>query len=58
MIRSEFQPQTWTAFWCVIVEQHAAADVAGDLGVSVWTIYKAKARILNRLRDHLSGLLD
>lgn len=46
-----FHESTWTAFWRVVIEGDAAKDVAEDLGISVWSIYKAKTRILARLKE-------
>jgi RNA polymerase sigma-70 factor (ECF subfamily) len=57
-LRDLFEPQVWTAFWRVVVDGHAAAEVAQDLGVSVWAVYKAKARVLQRLREELQGLVE
>lgn len=51
-IQMEFNESTWTAFWRVAVEGDAAKDVAEDMGISVWAIYKAKSRIMAKLRDH------
>ncbi|MDP7020026.1 MAG: sigma-70 family RNA polymerase sigma factor [Pirellulaceae bacterium] len=57
-IREQFEPQTWTAFWRVAVEGDAAADVAADLNVTVWAVYKARTRVLQRLRDELQDLIE
>jgi RNA polymerase sigma-70 factor (ECF subfamily) len=58
LIRSDFQPQTWQAFWEFFTSGRDAADVAAGLGVRVEVIYSAKCRILRRLRQELEGLLD
>jgi len=57
-LRDLFEPQVWGAFWRVVVEGDAPADVAQDLGVSVWAVYKAKSRVLLRLREELEGLVE
>ncbi len=57
MIQGEFEPRTWQAFWRVVVEEHAGADVAADLGLTVNAVYKAKARVLQRLRRELGDFL-
>lgn len=49
-LRVDFKPDIWTAFWRVAVEGDAARDVAADMGISVWAIYKTKARVLSRLK--------
>ena len=52
-LEQEFKPATWTAFWRAAIDQDAAADIAADLGLSVWAVYKAKSRVLARLRAEL-----
>jgi RNA polymerase sigma-70 factor (ECF subfamily) len=56
MIRSEFEPRTWEAFWQTAVEGRAAADVAADLGMSPGAVRVAKSRVLHRLRADLGEL--
>lgn len=51
-LKLEFNETTWTAFWRVSVEGDAAKDVAADMGTTVWAVYKAKSRILSRLKEH------
>lgn len=51
--RAEFEPATWTAFWKTAVEARPAADVAQELGMTLTAVYKAKSRVLSRLRAHL-----
>ena len=58
IMQDEFQPATWRACWEYVVEERPAAEVAAKLGVSVGTVYVAKSRVLSRLRQELSGLLD
>jgi len=50
-LKLSFGETTWTAFWRVVVEGDAAKDVAEDLGLSVWAIYKARTRILAKLQE-------
>ena len=52
-LKISFSQQTWTAFWRVAVERDAAADIAEDLGITVWAVYKARTRILAKLREEL-----
>ncbi len=58
LIRSDFQPRTWQAFWEFFTSGRDAAAVAAGLGVRVEVIYAAKCRVLRRLREELDGLLD
>lgn len=55
-IRGEFHDQTWKAFWGVVVEGRAAADVAADLGMKPGTVRVAKSRVLLRLRRELGDI--
>jgi RNA polymerase sigma-70 factor (ECF subfamily) len=56
MIRVEFEPRTWDAFWQTAVDGQLAADVAADLEMSVPAVYMAKSRVLRRLRQALGEL--
>lgn len=58
LIRADFQPQTWQAFWEFFTSGRDASAVAADLGVRVEVVYSAKCRVLRRLRQELEGLLD
>jgi RNA polymerase sigma-70 factor (ECF subfamily) len=58
LIRGDFQPHTWQAFWEFFTSGREAAAVAADLGVRVEVIWSAKCRVLRRLRQELEGLLD
>jgi RNA polymerase sigma-70 factor (ECF subfamily) len=57
LIRGEFEPKTWEAFWRVTVDGRSAADVAADLGVSPNAVYLARSRVLRRLREEFQDLL-
>ena len=58
LMKVDFEQQSWQVFWRIVVEGHRPADIAGDLGISVAAVYQAKSRVLRRLRQELSGLLD
>ncbi len=57
-LKGDFAPPTWTALNQLIKTGQPAADIARETGVSVWTLYAAKARLMRKLRTELSGLLD
>jgi RNA polymerase sigma-70 factor (ECF subfamily) len=57
VMRTEFQPATWQAFWALVVEEHAGAEVAAALGLSINAVYVARSRVLRRLRQELEGLM-
>jgi RNA polymerase sigma-70 factor, ECF subfamily len=56
MIRAEFEPRTWEAFWRVNAGGQLPSDVASDLGMSVPAVHMAKYRVLRRLRKVLGDL--
>jgi RNA polymerase sigma-70 factor (ECF subfamily) len=53
LVQSEFEHRTWQAFWQVVVDRRRSVDVAEGLGMSVQAVYKAKSRVLARLRREL-----
>jgi RNA polymerase sigma-70 factor (ECF subfamily) len=53
-IRSEFQADTWRAFWETAVEGRSAEQVAADLGKSCGAIYTARSRVMRRLREKVA----
>jgi RNA polymerase sigma-70 factor (ECF subfamily) len=57
LVRGEFEPATWDAFWRVTVDGHPTAVVAADLGVTTAAVRKAKSRVLGRLRQELGDLI-
>ena len=58
LLEDKFEPRTWQAFWRTTVSEERAADVAADLGMSVGAVHQSKHRVLRRLRQELSGLVD
>lgn len=58
LMKTDFEPQTWQAFWRTTVNGEQAAAVARDLGISKWTVYKARSRVLQRLREEFADLLE
>jgi RNA polymerase sigma-70 factor (ECF subfamily) len=55
VVRDEFEDRTWRAFWSVAVKGRSVADVAADFEMTVHAVYKAKSRVLCRLRRELRG---
>lgn len=53
LIRGEFEPRTWQAFWKTAIEGRAPRDVAGELSMSAGAVRVAKSRVLQRLREEL-----
>jgi RNA polymerase sigma-70 factor (ECF subfamily) len=57
LVRAEFENRTWEAFWRAVIEGQSPAHVAEDLEMTVQAVYKAKSRVLRRLRAELGELL-
>lgn len=58
VIRDDFQATTWQAFWEFVVQGRPGNEVAQELGLSLGAVYAAKVRVMARLREELTGLLD
>jgi RNA polymerase sigma-70 factor (ECF subfamily) len=58
LLRTDFEPATWQAFWRVVMEGEKPASVSAALGISVNAVHLAKARVLRRLKQEIDGLLD
>lgn len=58
LIQVEFAPSTWKACWETVVQGRDSEDVARELGLTENAVYIAKCRVLRRLRQELSGLLE
>jgi RNA polymerase sigma factor (sigma-70 family) len=58
VMRAEFQPATWRAFWETVVAGRPGAEVAAELEMTVNAVYVAKSRVLRRLRQELAGLME
>ena len=56
MLRDSFDPKSWRMFWESAVEGREPADVAEEMGVSRWAVYKARSRVLQRLKREVEGL--
>jgi RNA polymerase sigma-70 factor, ECF subfamily len=55
-IESNFESQTWQAFWRTTVDGIPTAVVAQQLGLSAASIRQARSRVLRRLRQQLGDL--
>jgi RNA polymerase sigma-70 factor (ECF subfamily) len=58
LVQGEFAGRTWICFWRTAVEGDAPADIAADMEMSVWAVYKARSRVLQRLRHEFGELLE
>ena len=50
------EPQTWKAFQLTALDGLPAAEVAGQVGLEVAAVYKAKSRVLQMLREETRRL--
>jgi RNA polymerase sigma-70 factor (ECF subfamily) len=55
-VRNEVHPSTWQAFWQTAVEGRPGPEVAAELGLSVASVYMAKKRVADRLRQAAADL--
>jgi RNA polymerase sigma-70 factor, ECF subfamily len=58
LVRVEFENRTWEAFWRIVVDGQSPAEVAAAMDLSLPAVYKAKSRVLRRLRQQLQGLVE
>jgi len=56
-MESDFASATWQALQQVMSKGASVEQAAADAGVSPWTVYSAKSRLMKRLRNRLEGLL-
>ena len=56
-MKDDFKVETWRALERVMKDAESVDAAAKATGVSPWTIYSAKSRLMKRLRDELEGLL-
>lgn len=55
-LKDDFSKNVWTAFWRTTIHSDNPHDVAKDLRISVWAVYKARNRCRARLNEELSRL--
>ncbi len=55
-IESEFEPESWQAFWRTTVLGESIESVAKAQGKQVGSIYAARSRIIRRLRKEIENL--
>jgi RNA polymerase sigma-70 factor (ECF subfamily) len=58
LMEQEFETQTVRAFRRLMFDGLRPAEVADELGISTASVYAAKSRVLQRLRQEAAGLLD
>ena len=58
LLEPEFTASHWQAFTRQVMDGRPAAQVAGELGMSVNAVLIAKSRVLRRFRDEIQGLIE
>ena len=58
LIRGDFEARTWQAVWESVTEDEPIAAVARRHGMTPNALYRARNRVLGRLRAELDGLLS
>ena len=58
LVEQEFEPITVQAFRRLALDGARGAEVAQELGLAVGTVYSAKSRVLQRIRQEAEGLID
>ncbi len=56
VVRRDFEPHTWEAFWALAIDGRTAAEAAATLRTTPDAVYQAKARVMRRLRETLGEL--
>ena len=58
LVRAQFSPRDWAAFYKLVMERKSAAEIAQELQVSTNVVYLAKSRVLRRFRQEFGDLFD
>jgi RNA polymerase sigma-70 factor, ECF subfamily len=58
MMQAEFETATWKSCWECVVNDRPAAEVAKELGLTENAVLIRKCRVIQRLRQETTGLLD
>jgi RNA polymerase sigma-70 factor (ECF subfamily) len=58
LVERDFAVNTWRAFQRVVLDELSADAVAAELGMTVNAVLIAKSRVLSRLRQEASGMVD
>lgn len=58
IVRPRFERNTWLAFWKTMFDGAKPQAVAEEVGMTVNAVVIAKSRVLNKLRQEASGMVD
>ena len=56
LVRAEFEPRSWQAFWRVEIDRQSATETAKELEMTPAAVRMAKSRVLRRVREELGDL--
>ncbi len=54
LVRGDFQPHTWQAFWRSVIEDRPVCEIAAELTMTPAAVRQAKYRVLCRLHEELN----
>ncbi len=57
-VENEFEPQTWQAFLMYAIAGRPVRQVASELNLTPNAVLLAKSRVLRRLREEASGMVE
>ena len=57
IVKQDFTPATWQAFWWTAIDGLPGREVAEKLGMTVAAVYLAKGRVMTRLKDQVKLLV-
>ena len=57
IVKQDFTPTTWQAFWMTAVDGVGGREVAEKLEITVAAVYLAKGRVMARLKDQVKLLV-
>jgi RNA polymerase sigma-70 factor (ECF subfamily) len=57
LVKDDFVDDLWQALRMVMQNEITVEEAATATGISSWTIYSARSRLMKRLREELEGLL-
>jgi RNA polymerase sigma-70 factor (ECF subfamily) len=57
-VRKDVTETTWQAFWRTALEEEPGKQVAADLGLSLAAVYRARSRVLARLKEMVQSVQD
>ena len=58
LIQNSIDEKAWGMTWAFVVEGEPVTDIAGKYHVSVGAVYKAKSRVLSKIRNELQELIE